>query len=564
MRDERIGMVLSGRYEIEKVLAQGGMSILYVARHRTLDERYAIKILSSSLVRNKVVRERFAREAKATQRLAHPNIIEIMDHGETDDGHPYLVMEYLRGENLADVIARGALNEKVALPIAIQISRALSRAHDFDVIHRDLKPENVFLCANASEPPIAKLLDFGIARSLHDARLTTAGEVFGTPQYMAPERIVSIDAGPSADLYSLGMMMFEMLVGTLPFDGADVTTLFVFHMNKVPPTLLERGVKTSPRLSALVASLLEKNENQRPVDAHAVTKELIEICNERGIAIPPEPPVHDVEQPAHSGLPSASIYQWNRRTEIFEKMLAAAYPQGAPAAMRELLDSLQNKVNQLRTQLDQVLENQRQLTELENKSKTGRQQFGVAVQRLGIDASLAREQARKARQAEERSRKQTEALRTKAQSLQGQVLMWEGRSAFQQPYRQLAQAYRAMADAVDAWWESAQQNETDQQQTMQLESVVADLEYQISELRAGLQRLETTSERERKTIEQVLTKLDQQATDMEQDVLAMASRLCDPMRDNPHVQPLFRELESHGPSLKASIGTSMVPKAVIT
>src|SRR5262249_2837337 len=148
------------------------------------------------------LRERFKREARHAQRLAHPNIIEIFDQGNTDDGVPFLVMELLEGKSLAEGIERGKMAMSRMMPVAIEMTRALARAHDFEVIHRDLKPENVFLLAGDK----VKLLDFGIARCAHDARLTNLGEVFGTPQYMAPERGNSIDAGPAADLYALGII----------------------------------------------------------------------------------------------------------------------------------------------------------------------------------------------------------------------------------------------------------------------------------------------------------------------------------------------------------------------
>src|SRR5690606_24081349 len=136
--------------------------------------------------------------------------IEIFDHGETEDGAPYLVMELLSGSPLADLIARGPMPAAEVAAYGLQIAEGLARAHDFDVIHRDLKPDNIFVHI-VSGRPVMKLLDFGIARSLHDTRLTSAGEIFGTPQYMAPERITSIDADASADLYALGVIFFEMV-----------------------------------------------------------------------------------------------------------------------------------------------------------------------------------------------------------------------------------------------------------------------------------------------------------------------------------------------------------------
>ncbi|HOD22744.1 MAG TPA: protein kinase [Polyangiaceae bacterium] len=545
MQDPRIGLVLSGRYEIERVLAEGGVATVYVARHRVVKRACAVKILSSGLGRNQVVRERFRREAKATQKLAHPNIIEILDHGETDDGLPYLVMEYLEGETLADVIARGALTMPQAMPIALQIARALARAHDFDVIHRDLKPDNVFLCAREGTSPLAKLLDFGIARSMHDARLTSAGEVFGTPQYMAPERISTIDAGPSADLYSFGVMLFEMLTGKLPFQASDVASYFSQHIKETPPTVASMGVSVPPSLEALIASLLEKTADKRPVDAHAVCKELLEISAKARIAVPPEPRVEQVfpEEEAKS-LPSTTTDRWAQRTLVFEQMLAKAHGGNQPPEAKELLATIQRKVRELSVLRSDAIKEQRMLSALEGKSKEGRQRFGNAVEGLGLDASKARKEARDAREQAEKASIRTDTLRKQAMALHREVILWEGRSAFEEPYSQLADAYRRLADAIDPWFAARKLDLEASKKAVELENVVTDLEFQIGELRAGLLRLETSSEKEREAIEQRSTELSQKADSLEQELLSLASRFCEPLRAFPAVSALFRQLET--------------------
>src|ERR1041384_619922 len=252
LQDPVIGTTIAGRYLIEEAIGEGGMATVYAARHRLVDRPCAVKVMNPSLAKNEVIRERFRREAKAAQKLAHPNIIEIFDQGELPDGSLYLVMELLEGETLADVVVRGKVGLERALPISIQIARALARAHDLEVIHRDLKPENVFLARYEGVVDEVKLLDFGIARSMQDVRLTGAGEVFGTPQYMAPERITSIDAGPAADLYALGVMLFEMLSGQLPFDAPDIAAFFLKHLKEPPPSLRSRDPSVPEELDRLV------------------------------------------------------------------------------------------------------------------------------------------------------------------------------------------------------------------------------------------------------------------------------------------------------------------------
>ncbi len=202
-KDPRVGTTIAGRYVIEEGIGEGGMASVYRAKHKLVDRLCAIKIMNPMLAKDKVVRERFRREAKSAQALAHPNIIEIFDQGDTDDGTAYIVMELLRGASLYDIVAGGAMSVERALPLMIQMSRGIARAHDLGVVHRDLKPENTFVVHREDGSDLVKLLDFGIARSRTDSRLTNAGELFGTPQYIAPERVTSGDAGPSVDLYAL-------------------------------------------------------------------------------------------------------------------------------------------------------------------------------------------------------------------------------------------------------------------------------------------------------------------------------------------------------------------------
>src|SRR5687767_9860806 len=177
VNDPRIGSTINGRYQLEAAIGEGGMATVYAARHRLVDRPCAVKVMNAALAKNEVIRERFRREAKAAQKLAHPNIIEIFDQGELEDGSLFLVMELLEGQTLSDLVMRDKLSLERTLPIAIQIARALARAHDLEVIHRDLKPENVFLAESDDGSDFVKLLDFGIARSMQDVRLTGAGEV---------------------------------------------------------------------------------------------------------------------------------------------------------------------------------------------------------------------------------------------------------------------------------------------------------------------------------------------------------------------------------------------------
>src|SRR5262245_42241748 len=252
--DPRVGTTVAGRYVLEARIGHGGMATVYKARPRLLEGARALKLLNPELAQDPTLRERFLREVKNSRRLTHPNIVEIVDHGDTEDGVPYMVMELLSGVSLSQMIHQSRVPLRRAVPIWIQMTRALARAHDFDVIHRDLKPENVVLLRG----DFVKILDFGIARCLQDQRLTNMGEILGTPQYMAPERGNSLDTGPAADLYSLGVILFETLAHKLPFDAPDAATMLVKHMREAPPRL-KHIVRDAPdALDTLVNDLLAK------------------------------------------------------------------------------------------------------------------------------------------------------------------------------------------------------------------------------------------------------------------------------------------------------------------
>jgi serine/threonine-protein kinase len=542
--DPRLGTTIAGRYQVEDVIGEGGMATVYRARHKLVDRPCAIKIMNPALARDRVVRERFRREAKAAQKLAHPNIIEIFDHGDTDDGTSYLVMELLRGQSLADLIAKGPLALVRALPLVMQISRALARAHDFEVVHRDLKPENIFISVLADGSELVKLLDFGIARSMHDTRLTGVGEVFGTPQYMAPERITSIDAGPPADLYALGIIFFEMLTGQLPFDAPDIPTFFVKHL-KEPPPKIRRLVDVPASVERLLDRLLAKDAKQRPVDAHSVHADLVSIAAEVGAVVPPDPTTLGLstQAPAPRSLPPVAIDRWARRTTVFEQMLARSFGAARPPDLVQLL----GRVNQLVATVAELraegVAEQRKLESIEQKEREGRQRFGFAMDALGLDASAARQQARASQESIVHLQEHLEQIATTSKAAFREITFWEGRFAFREPSRQLSAAYRAAADVIDHWYELRQQEKSLQAQGEERERTVADLDYQIRELRAAMANFEQAVGAEKTTQQGIISELGQRADSLDAELVKLASLFCAPLRNRPELSTFFKELE---------------------
>ena len=206
-----IGTVLSDRYRIEAKLGSGGMSTVYLARDETLDRPVAIKILHREMSEQPDQLERFRQEARAVAKLSHPAVVSVIDAGE-DRGHPYIVFEYVEGETLKQRISRiGALDVQDALAYAIEIARGLAIAHNRQLVHRDVKPQNVLI----DWPGRAKVTDFGIARQLEQAGVTATGRVLGTTDYVAPEQAMGQAVDQRSDIYSLGIVLYEMLTGEI-------------------------------------------------------------------------------------------------------------------------------------------------------------------------------------------------------------------------------------------------------------------------------------------------------------------------------------------------------------
>jgi serine/threonine-protein kinase len=545
LQDPLIGMTIAGRYQIEEVLGQGGMATVYAARHRLVDRPCAVKVMNPQFARNDVIRERFRREAKAAQKLAHPNIIEIFDQGETPDGYVYLVMELLRGETLADLLEHGKVPLDRGLPIMIQIARALARAHDLEVIHRDLKPENIFLARGPNGTDQVKLLDFGIARSMQDSRLTGAGEVFGTPQYMAPERITSIEAGPAADLYSLGVIIYEMLTGTFPFDATDITTYFIKHLKEEPVSPKKHDPSIPDALERLVMECLAKDAKDRPVDAHRVNSDLMMIAGAIGLRIPADAFGDEAESrgPAKT-LPPVAIDRWVKRTAVFEQMLGMSFPGERPRELNDLLNEVKKLVREISDLRAKAVTEQRALEGIEARGREIRQRLGHAVDALGIDASKARDELKAALAA---TAALTLDMDRPAQELKqslAEILRWEGRSAFVEPYPELAVAYRRSAEIVDQWCAAKRRLKEAEARVQRRRGEVEDLEFQIKELRGALAMNEEELEREEGDCRKNVAELGPRADELEALLLERATRLCAPLRSRRELTPLFQELES--------------------
>jgi tRNA A-37 threonylcarbamoyl transferase component Bud32 len=549
LKDPRIATTIAGRYLIEEVIGEGGMATVYRATQKLTERPCAVKIMTAALAREAIVRERFRREAKSAQKLAHPNIIEIFDQGDTEDGTAYIVMELLKGKSLSEVIAKGPMPIERAILVMIQISRGIARAHDLGVIHRDLKPENIFLVQIEEGPDLVKLLDFGIALSKQDSRLTGAGEIFGTPQYMAPERITAAEPGPSADLYSLGVVFFEIVTGALPFEAPDIATFFNKHLKEAPRPPRTLNPHIPVQLENLILRLLAKDPKERPVDAHRVHADLLDLARDADVSIPSVPESEaEAERTLRQFAPGRGAAQlrverWARRARVFQQMLQRAYGTNAPKDASRLIEQIHDVVPRIVALRAASVDEQRTLGQIEEKGREGRQRFGFAVDALGVDASKAKDEVRVVEAHFATVKERTAQAAARFLAAQREIMIWEGRSAAQEPYTDLAQAYRAAAQTVDAWVKAKEEERKAQALREANERAAGDLEFQIQALRAALATHEREIELERGVCEKQMIKLSKQAEALELDALSLAAKFLEPLRPRPELAMLFQELE---------------------
>lgn len=282
---------LTERYRLLKMLGAGGMGAVYLAENVTIGKLVAIKILIET---DPELARRMMREARTASRIRHENVVDVLDFGISDDGLPFLVMEYIEGEDLAALIKREApLSWPVAADIMRQVCGALQAAHANHIVHRDMKPANCLITRRSQSPRFVKVLDFGIAKSTSDDRASTAltqdGSIIGTPVYMSPEQAMAEPLDARSDIYSMGVMMFEMLSGSPPFTATNPMGVLTKHITQAPPRLSERVPNVDPAIERVVMRCLEKERERRYPTAQALLDALVEVDARSQPAVGPPP-----------------------------------------------------------------------------------------------------------------------------------------------------------------------------------------------------------------------------------------------------------------------------------
>src|SRR6185437_2375317 len=394
--DPLIGKVVAGRYRLEARLGEGGMGVVYRARHVLIDRVVALKLIRPDLRGETHLRAWMLREARAANRVDHAHIIDIHDIGETEEGELYLVMEYLVGTSLSSELAKGPTQLSRAVDILEQMCAALARAHDLGVVHRDLKSDNILLTTRGGRKDFVKILDFGLAHLAMDPRLAPKGAVFGTPEYMAPEQARGEEATAQSDLYALGVLFFEMLTGQLPFRSNDRDTLLEMQRTQAPPRPRSIRPDAHPQGEAISLRLLEKDIRKRYRDAHHLQEELkalqrslpsqpfeIEGGGEAPAAPPPPPPPQ-----------SAGVIEWASRAALFSRMASRAYPSGnAPPEVMSTLAQLWDLAARANRLEGEVASYTRKLEALERRGRALRAEIGRKVEELAHEESRVMREA---------------------------------------------------------------------------------------------------------------------------------------------------------------------------
>jgi len=418
-KDPYLGKVVAGRYRLETRLGEGGMGVVYRARHVLIDRVVALKLIRPDLRGETHLRAWMLREARAANRVDHAHIVEIHDVGETDEGELYLVMEYLTGIALSSEISKGPMPIPRAVDVLEQMCAALARAHDLGVIHRDLKSDNIMLTQRGGRQDFVKILDFGLAALARDPRLAPKGAVFGTPEYMSPEQARGEDAVSKSDLYALGILFHEMMTGKLPFRSSDRETLLEMQRTKVATSPRTLNAEIPELAEAICLRLLEKDAAKRFRDGHHLQEELKRLqrtlpstawdIREQQDARPRSTPQ---QPPPPPPAPTPGVVEWSRRASNFLRAMARAYPNGkAPDPVQEAADKIWDYAARASRLEGELASHSRKLEAIEKRGRALRAEIGRKVEELAGEESRAMRDAQRERERAAR----TEAQRARAE-----------------------------------------------------------------------------------------------------------------------------------------------------
>ncbi|HEY6881091.1 MAG TPA: protein kinase [Polyangiales bacterium] len=498
--DPLVGRTIGGRYLICELIGTGGMGAVYRGRHQLVGRDVALKFLAPRYASDPAARERFLREARAANRIDHEHIIDITDFGETSDKLVFLVMEYLEGEPLSKIIEQGALEPRRALNIAWQLATALARAHELDVIHRDIKPDNIFVLQRRGGD-FVKLLDFGLAKVVGEHRLTAAGKVFGTPEYLAPEQARGDTLTGHADQYALGCVLYEMLTSVLPFDGPSPEVV-IKHLHAAPEPPSKKRPELGKEFDALCLRLLAKNPHERFADAYHLADELRALLERGQGGRSSKPPrrsgvlsVPAPEATATQPWVDAAEEAWALRYELFKSLVPRAFGNAEPPeAVRRGLCEMSEQVEHARSVRKQLSDNLLRAKEHEDNLRAARLRVGHAADELGQDESRVSRRIADTRAAiqevERRLAELEQPLREGKQQLAQRAVL----------DRNTVELIRQLGGAATLWLETEAQLAQLSSRVVAGEREREDLRFQIAQLKGRLGILNAEADGERNAL----------------------------------------------------------------
>ncbi|HWO08923.1 MAG TPA: protein kinase [Polyangiaceae bacterium] len=540
--DPALGKVIAGRYRLEARIGEGGMGIVYRARHVLIDRVVAVKLIRPDLRGETHLRAWMLREARAANRVDHAHIIDIHDIGETDEGELYLVMEYLVGTPLSTELARGPMPINRAVDIIEQMGAALSRAHDLGVVHRDLKSDNILLTARGGRKDFVKILDFGLAALAHDPRLAPKGAVFGTPEYMSPEQARGEQAGPQSDLYALGVLFFEMMTGQLPFRAGDRDGLLEMQRTAQAPRPTSIRKDCHPVAEKIVLRLLEKEQRQRYRDGHHLLEELKALQRSLPSTWEKEGGTGEAAAQAPPPAPpprSPGVIEWAHRAGLFSRMVSRAHPSGkVPEDVAQALVSVWDLAAKANGLEGEVASDTRKLEALERRGRALRAEIGRKVEELAHEESRALREAaayaeegeqarRELAQAEHAAREHIALADRAEQSGQGSRAIYEK-----------AGAARGMVDAKANWMKTRDVRRKGR------EDVARDLRRQIEDLRAQLGRYAEALEEDLSAGREKVAARAREGLNYEKQFQDASNVLINNLKGRPECRDLMNKLTS--------------------
>jgi serine/threonine protein kinase len=539
--DPMLGKVVAGRYRLEARLGEGGMGVVYRARHVLIERVVALKLIRPDLRGETHLRAWMLREARAANRVDHAHIIDIHDIGETEDGELYLVMEYLVGTALATELSRGPMTLTRGVDILEQMCAALARAHDLGVVHRDLKSDNILLTVRGGRKDFVKILDFGLAGLARDPRLAPKGAVFGTPEYMSPEQARGEDVGPQSDLYAIGVLFFEMLTGQLPFRSNDRETLLEMQRTAPPPKPRSIRPDVNPTAEAITMRLLEKDIRKRFQDAHHLQEELKALqrslpSQQWDVGAPQEAPIAPPPPPSPQ---TPGVIEWASRAALFSRMVSRAYPSGnAPqdvvAAVSKGWD-LAARANRLE---GEVATHTRKLEALERRGRALRAEIGRKVEELAHEESRVLREGAAFQEEAEKVRQEIVAAEKAAQVARGQADAAERNGQASRSIFERAGAADAMIIAKREWLHNREAKQAAR------EASARDLRRQIEELRAQLSRYAEALEEDLASGREKVAARTREGLSFEKSFTDVTTALIAHLKSKPECRDLLLELST--------------------